>query len=120
MAQITSPDLDRVLRDLRRLKDREIDDELKQIHKRLADEILKLAEPNVPRKTGALLRSLRAAGTKGDAIGRVGGASVPYAPIVHWKYSPFLTDAAAVLEQDVVERYEASIAELFDRSIGRT
>lgn len=113
--------VDDLRRHLRRVKDRELDDELKAIHKALAEEILKLAEPKVRVKTGRLLRSLRAAGTKADAIGRIGSASVPYAAKVHWKYGPpFLTDAAAAIERDVVDRvYDAQIADMLDRTIGR-
>lgn len=111
--------LDDLRRQLRQIKDRELDAELKAIHKELADEILKLAEPNVPVKTGRLKQSLRASGTLRDAIGRVGGASVPYAGVIHWKYRPFLTDAAAQVESDVTDRYDAKVAEMFDRVVGR-
>lgn len=113
--------LDELRRALRQVKDKELDDELKAIHKALAETIVRLAEGNVPVRTGRLKASLRAAGTTKDAIGRVGSASVPYAAAVHWKYGPpFLTDAAARVESDVVDRYEDSVAEMLDRTIGRT
>lgn len=105
---------------LREVKDKAFNDELKKIHKSIAEEILHLAGPNVPVDSGALKRSLRAAGTLKDAIGRVGSASVPYAAIVHWKYGPpFLTDAAGKIEQTVVDRYDSDVADMLDRVIGR-
>lgn len=112
--------LDELRRELRRVKDRELDDEMKQIHLALAREVVDLAVPNVPVRTGALKASVRAAGTVRDAIGRVGKASVPYAPVVHWKYGPpFLTDAAQQLERDIVDRYDRQVSEMLDRTIGR-
>lgn len=112
--------LDDLRRQLRRVKDHELNDEMKAIHRELSEEVIRLAEPNVPVKTGALKASLRGTGTVRDAIGRVGKASVPYAPVVHWKYGPpFLTDAAARVEEDVVERYDRQVAEMLDRVIGR-
>ena len=107
-------------RELRQVKDKELDKELKEIHKALADEVLRLAEPNVPVRTGRLRGSLRAAGTKRDAIGRAGSRSVPYAAAVHWKIGPpFLTDAARMVERDVVDRYDRQVAEMLDRVVGR-
>lgn len=119
---VHAPALDDLRRELRQVKDRELDKELKAIHLGLAREVVELAEPHVPVKTGALLASLRSAGTVKDAIGRVGKASVPYAPIVHWKYGPpFLREAAARVERDVVERYDREVEQMLDRVIkGRT
>jgi len=82
------------------VKDSELNDEMKAIHQELAREVTAKALPNVPVKSGALKASLRSAGTVRDAIGRVGKASVPYAPIQHWgwpargiKGRPFLREA---------------------------
>lgn len=105
---------------LRRLQDTDLNNALKKIHKELAEEVIKIADPNVPVRTGRLKASLRGSGTLKNAVGRVGSASVPYAPIVHWKYGPpFLTDAAAKIEPGVVDRFDAAIAEQLDRTIGR-
>lgn len=105
---------------LREVKDKSLNDELKAIHKSIADDILAYAEPNVPVDTGALKQSLRASGTLAGALGRVGSSSVPYAGVVHWKYGPpFLTDAAARVEQSVVDRYDSGVSEMLDRVIGR-
>ncbi len=112
--------LDELRRDLRRVKDQALTDELKAIHLGLASEITRRALPHVPVRTGALKASVRAAGTVKDAIGRAGKASVPYAAAVHWKWGPpFLTDAAARVEAGIEERYQRQMAEMFDRVIGR-
>lgn len=107
-------------RELRQVKDKDLDKELKAIHEALAKEVVAKALPNVPVKSGALKKSVRAAGTKKDAIGRAGKASVPYAPIVHWKHGPlFLTDAAGRIEQNITERYDQQVAAMLDRVVGR-
>lgn len=112
--------VDELRRELRRLSDKELDAELKAIHKGLAEDVLKVAERNVPVRTGRLRASLRAAGTMRDAIGRVGSKSVPYAAAVHWKYGPpFLTDAAAAVEDELEDRYDRAVSDLLDRIIGR-
>lgn len=117
--------LDELRRELRKVKDRELDDEMKQIHQDLAKEVLRGATPNVPVRTGALLQSLRSSGTVRDAIGRVGKASVPYAPAIHWGQpsrgiapQPFLRIAAQRLERDIVDRYDRDVARMLDRVIG--
>ena len=125
-AAVTVDGLDELRRNLRRVKDRELDAELKKIHEELAREVVRGAEPNVPVQTGALLASLRAAGTTRDAIGRVGKSSVPYAAAIHWGYPahgiagrPFLQDAAERLERDIVDRYDREVAGMLDRVVGR-
>lgn len=118
--------LDELRRELRRVKDSELNDAMKQIHQDLAREVIQRAQPNVPVKSGALRASLRGAGTVRDAIGRVGKASVPYAAPIHWGWKarnieprPFLTDAAEALERDIVDRYDRQVADMLDRVIGR-
>lgn len=118
--------LDQLRRELRRVKDSELNAEMKQIHVELARDVLRIAEPNVPVDSGALKASLRANGTVRDAIGRVGKASVPYAPPIHWgwkargiKPTPFLTDAAERLERGITERYDQEVARMLDKVIGR-
>ena len=126
-AAIQVEGLDELRRDLRRIKDSELDAEMKAIHVELAREINRRALPNVPVKTGRLKASVRAAGTVRDAVGRVGSTSVPYAPPIHWgwpahgiKSTPFLTDAAAEIERDIVDRYDRQVSEMLGRVVGRT
>ena len=125
-AAIRVEGVDELRRGLRQVKDRELDDEMKKIHADLAREIVDRALPNVPVRTGALKASVRSTGTVRDAIGRVGKASVPYAPAIHWgwpkrgiKGRPFLTDAAQALERDITERYDRQVDEMLDRVLRR-
>ena len=118
--------LDELRKELRRVKDRELDDEMRQIHEDLAKDVLRLAAPNVPVRTGALLQSMRAAGTVRDAIVRVGSASVPYAAAIHWGHPargipprPFLQNAAQRLEANIVDKYDREVAGMLDKVIGR-
>lgn len=113
--------LDSLRRELRAVKDRELDKEMKAIHKDLAEQVVRRALPHVPVVTGALKRSVRAAGTVRDAVGRAGKKSVPYAAVVHWHYGPpFLRDAAEKVERDVVDQYDRAVAQMLDKTIGRS
>lgn len=133
--------LDELRRALRIVKDKGLDDEMRAVHKDLAEHVLRLAQPKVPVRTGALKRSLRASGTVRDAIGRVGNRSVPYAAAVHWGHGtgnvsvvqhgtqsrhasrrhvdgrPFLREAAQEVERDVVDRYDAAVASMLNRIV---
>lgn len=116
--------LDELRRELRRVKDRELDEEMKQIHLDLAREVVEKARRNVPVKSGRLRDSLRPSGTVRDAVGRAGKASVPYAPIVHWGWPargipsrPFLREAAEAIERDITDRYDAQVEQMLDRVI---
>lgn len=110
---------------LRKVRDTGLDGELKRIHKGLADDVVSLALPNVPKRSGALMRSVRASGTKASAIGRAGRKSVPYAATIHWgrrkrgrvQGRPFLQDAAKRVERDVVDDYQRAIKRLLDKAI---
>ena len=123
-AAIKVEGLDELRRDLRRVKDKALDDELKAIHDDLAKEVVARARPKVPVRTRKLLSTIRAGGTVRDAIGRAGKASVPYAPPIHWGYAahgieprPFLRQAAEELERDIVDRYDKAVAGMLDRVI---
>lgn len=118
--------LDDLRKELRRVKDKELDAEMKAIHKQLADEVADRARPKVPVRSGALRDSLRTTGTVRDAIGRVGRTSVPYAAVIHWgspkrgiRSRPFLTDAAAAMERDITDRYDQQVAEMLNKVVGR-
>ncbi len=111
-------------RQLRQVKSKELDNELKDIHKELAEEIIRRALPNVPVRTGRLKQSVRSSGTKQSAIGRAGRKSVPYAPAIHWGWPkrgiprrPFLTDAADAVEKGVVDDYEDAVRQMLNRVI---
>jgi uncharacterized protein involved in cysteine biosynthesis len=124
---VLAPDVDKLRRELRRVKDVELEAELKALHLDIAREIVELAEPLVPVLTGALLDDVRASGNVTGALGRVGGKSVPYAPPIHWGWkarsipaTPFLQDAAAQIEESgsgIVDRYDAAVARMLERVI---
>ena len=120
MAPIQVTGVDELKREIRRLQDTEIKRELIAVNRELADEVIRIAEPNVPVRTGRLKASLRGSGNVSGAVGRVGGAQVPYAARVHWGDSrtpgrPFLQDAARRVERSVVDRYSQKINQLLDR-----
>lgn len=114
--------LDQLRRELRRVKDSELNAEMKRIHQDLAEEVLDRARPNVPVRSGALKRSLRGSGTVRDAVGRAGKKAVPYAAAIHWgrrgmRARPFLRTAAEKIERDIVDRYDRAVAQMLDRTI---
>lgn len=136
--------LDQLRKQLRQVKDKELDAEMKQIHLDLAREVVARALPDVPVRTGALKASVRAAGTVRDAVGRAGKASVPYAGAVHWGHgaknlaviahgkqrrhkgrkasvaNPFLRNAAVALERDITDRYEAQVSKMLNKIVKET
>lgn len=108
--------LDELRRDLKRIGDQGLKDALKAANLRLATDVVAKALPNVPVRTGRLKSTVRGLGNVTGAIGKVGGAAVPYAAVVHWRPGgrPFLTDAAATIESSVADRYLDEIDQLFD------
>lgn len=121
---ITVDGVREIRKQLRQVKDKSLDDELKAIHKGIAEEIIRHALPNVPVDSGALKRSVRSSGTKASAIGRAGRKSTPYAAPIHWGWRrrnirsrPFLTDAAKKVERDITNRYELAISQMLDRVV---
>lgn len=76
--------LDEVRRNLRKLGDASAREMLLDANKKLAEELVNEAKPDVPVRTGRLLASLRALGPVTGARGKAGGARVPYAAAVHW------------------------------------
>lgn len=122
--QVTVDGVRELRRELRQVADKGLDDELKALHKDIAEEIIARALPMVPVRSGALRRSVRGSGTKAAAVGRVGRKSVPYAAPIHWGWrrrnirpNPFLTDAAAEIERDITERYDRAISGMLDRVV---
>ena len=117
-------------RELRR-KLRQVGDDmtdLKELHKRLADDVAGTAKTKVPVRSGRLQRSIRGSGTKTAARVRAGNnrqsgpTAVPYAPIVHFgwatrgiKPQPFLYEALDDRRQEVVDRYNAEVRRIVRR-----
>lgn len=111
-----------IRRDMRRIADAELNQELRDANKDIAQRIVAKALPNVPVRTGALKASVRALGNLGGAVGKAGGARVRYAAAIHWGWPsrgmparPFLKNAADNIEGSVVDDYERRILRLFDK-----
>lgn len=113
-------------REVRRIKDSELSKQLRDTNRRLADRIVAKALPSVPVRTGRLKSSVKALGRASGAVGKAGGARVPYAPAIHWGWPsrniagrPFLKDAADGIEDEAVREYEKDINRVFDAMRGR-
>jgi hypothetical protein len=97
-------------------------EDLKDLHKSLADDVAGTAKTKVPVRTGRLQRSIRGSGTKTAARVRAGNnrasgaTAVPYGPAIHFGWSrrgikpqPFLYEALDDRRQDVINDYNAEI-----------
>ena len=102
--------------------------DLKELHKRLADDVAGTAKTKVPARSGRLQRSIRGSGTKAMAKVRAGNnrksgpTSVPYAAPIHFgwavrgiKPQPFLYEALDDRRQEVVDRYNAEVRRIVRR-----
>ena len=109
-------------RDMRRIANSDLNQELRDANKEIAERIVGRALPNVPVRTGRLKATVRALGNLGGAVGKAGGAAVPYAAVIHWgspkrgiARRPFLRDAADSVESGVVDDYERRINRLLEK-----
>jgi HK97 gp10 family phage protein len=121
-----------VRKQLKDFNDKVGKDMLRDAHKQLADRVVKLAEPRVPVRTGALVASVRGLGSVSAATGKAGGAKGPYAAAVHWGTGPrpglrgphniprrpFLLDALNQLEPDAADEYAEQLRRLISRLKG--
>lgn len=102
--------------------------ELKELHKRLADDVAGTAKTKVPVRSGRLKNSIRGAGTKTAARIRAGNnrksgpTSVPYAAPTHFGWAargirpqPFLYEALDDRRQEVVDRYNDEVRAIIRR-----
>ena len=96
-------------------------DDLKAAHKSVAETVIRAALPRVPRRTGALAGTLRAANAQTGAVVKAGFAGIPYAGPIHWGWparhitaQPFYLDAAdssrTEWEREYLSALEAIIA----------
>jgi len=117
VAGIVFDGFDELRRDLRRIADKDLQDEMVAANKELAADVVAQALPNVPVRTGRLRQSVRGLGNKSGAVGKAGGAAVPYAAAIHWgrrqggviAARPFLWAAGKQIEASVEERYRARV-----------
>lgn len=103
--------------------------DLKDLHKRLADDIAGTAKTKVPVRDGRLKRSIRGSGTKTAARVRAGNNQknfrngVPYAGPIHFGWAergirpqPFMYEALDNRRQEVVDRYNAEVRSIINRA----
>jgi len=103
--------------------------DLKDLHKRLADDVAGTAKTKVPVRSGRLQRSIRGSGTKTAARIRAGNnrksgpTSVPYAGPIHFGWSargikaqPFMYDALDDRRQEVVDAYNRQVQEIIRKA----
>lgn len=102
--------------------------DLKELHKRLADDVAGTAKTKVPVRSGRLRNSVRGSGTKTAARVRAGNnrksgpTAVAYAPIVHFGWAernirpqPYLYEALDDRRQQVIDAYNDEVAAIIRR-----
>lgn len=116
---------------LLRARDVYLPRDLKWAHEHAAEVVVDSASPHVPKRSGALRRSLRASGTSRSGFAKVGGLDgVLYANAIHWgrkrgnvgsppgnrmganpiKGRPFLVEAAVRSRAEIIHQFEIAIA----------
>ncbi len=103
--------------------------DLRELHKRLADDVADTAKTKTPIRSGRLQRSIRGSGTKTAARVRAGNnrksgpTSVPYAGPIHFGWGargirpqPFMYEALDDRRQQVIETYNRQVREIIRRT----
>lgn len=103
--------------------------DLRELHKRLADDVAGTAKTKVPVRSGRLQRSIRGSGTKTAARVRAGNnrksgpTAVPYAGPIHFGWGarkirpqPFMYEALDDRRQEVIENYNREVREIIRRT----
>jgi len=103
--------------------------DLKDLHKRLADDVADSAKRKVPVRSGRLQRSIRGSGTKTAARVRTGNnrksgpTSVPYAGPIHFGWGargirpqPFLYEALDDRRHEVMDAYNRQVREIIRKA----
>ena len=103
--------------------------DLRNLHKRLADDVADTAKTKTPVRSGRLQRSVRGSGTKTAARVRAGNnrksgpTSVPYAGPIHFGWGargirpqPFMYEALDDRRQQVIETYNRQVREIIRRT----
>lgn len=127
-------ELRKIFRDL---GDKNLAKELRSANKTVSEIVVDAALPNVPVRSGKLLRSVKAMATQTAAYGKAGSKAVPYAAAIHWgegagninattgatfgrparniRGRPFLWDAADATINRAVREYEDAVQEILDK-----
>lgn len=89
--------------------------DLRDAHAQVAQLVERRAAPATPHRTGRLAATLRSSGTKTAAIVRAGrGTSVDYARIVHYRFNPWIANAAADSQDSWERTYLSAIEHIID------
>lgn len=101
-------------------------EDLKAAHKAAAEVAAGGAKPLVPRRSGELAGTIRAGGTKTQAVIRAGKKRVPYAGPIHWGWdargiepAPFLADGAKNTESTWVELFYQAMEKALKKVKGK-
>lgn len=92
--------------------------DLKAVFKKIGNMVVSDATSLAPRRSGALINTIKASNTKNKSVVRAGSARVPYAGVIHYGgYNniaphPFLTDAVAKNKQKAVDEMNDGLADL--------
>jgi HK97 gp10 family phage protein len=122
-ASIDVDGLEQVLRDFRRLEDKEVPKAIRAANLEAANLVVPTAREKAPKRTGRLARSIGARATQKSASIKAGSAArVPYAGPIHFgwvrrhiKPQPFLYDA---LDQRMGEVHRVYVMRM-DQAIER-
>ena len=100
-------------------------DDLKATHMKAAMHVVPRAVTLVPKRSGALSRTIRPGATARAAIIRAGSARVPYAGVIEWGWGrrniaaePYLTRAARETEGVWVNDYTTDVQAILDKVKG--
>jgi hypothetical protein len=99
--------------------------DLKDAHAAAGGIVAAAGRTSAPRRAGRLAGTVRASRAAASATVRAGGASVPYAGVIHWGWSghhiaaqPWLSEAATATEAAWLAAYEAGVGKVLDRIKG--
>jgi phage gpG-like protein len=91
-------------------------EDLKDANAAAGSIVVAAGRTTAPRRSGRLAGSIRASRAAASATVRAGGASVPYAGVIHWGWPghhisarPWLSEAATSTESAWLAAYEAGV-----------
>lgn len=115
--------LNEVLRDLRRMKDKDTLNAIKLANKEAAAKVAVEGQVQVPKRSGRLMRSIKPGATPRYGLVRAGtGVRVPYAGPIHFGWlahhirpNPFLYRALDKRIHEVYEAYNKQIEKVISK-----
>jgi hypothetical protein len=117
---------------LRKADERDLEKELRKVYRTTAQTVVGAARPQVPRRSGALAKTLKAGSSTKRGWVTAGSADVPYAGPVHFGWptrpnqgrgwrggpiqpNPFLYDALDQRRGEVEDQFYKGIQEVVDK-----